>query len=130
MSENNSDREGRTADDAAFIIEARLERENTEQEKVERADEQDLKARLLSADHWLRLAFMLLFALVLCVVTYVVATVVALQFIWHLAKGEANSRLKHFGRSLSRYIEQVLCFLTYNSEDKPFPFADWPDSKP
>ncbi|OAD23647.1 hypothetical protein THIOM_000515, partial [Candidatus Thiomargarita nelsonii] len=27
---------------------------------------------------------------------------------------------------LSIYIHQILLYLTYNSEEKPFPFSSWP----
>ena len=93
------------------------------------AQESGLQERLLSADCWLRFVFMVLFALILCIATYIIATLVVLQFIWCLVKGTTNGQLQQFGSSLSQYIYQVLCFLMYSSDDKPFPFADWPDSE-
>lgn len=83
--------------------------------------------RLLSADHWLRFAFMVLFVLILIVVSYLVIVLIALQFFWVLITTEGNDKLKAFGSSTSSYIHQALRFLTYNSNDKPFPFADWPE---
>ncbi|MGH1487625.1 MAG: DUF4389 domain-containing protein [Cellvibrionaceae bacterium] len=85
--------------------------------------------RLLSVDHWLRFAFMVLFAIILGVVSYVMTVLVIIQFIWALVAGEGNDKLREFGSSLSQYIYQTLRFLTYNTEDKPFPFADWPESE-
>lgn len=37
-----------------------------------------------------------------------------------------NARLVSFGRSLGRYLQQIAYFLTFASEDTPFPFSDWP----
>ncbi len=85
--------------------------------------------RLLSTDHWLRFVFMLLFAFILGIISYVVTALVLLQFIWALVTGEGNDKLRKFGSSAAQYIYQILRFLTYNSEDKPFPFADWPESE-
>ncbi|MEO0444078.1 MAG: DUF4389 domain-containing protein [Pseudomonadota bacterium] len=85
--------------------------------------------RLLSVGHWLRFVFMALFAIILGVVGYVMTALVVLQFLWGLITGEGNDKLRDFGSSLSQYIYQILRFLTYNTEDKPFPFADWPDSE-
>lgn len=85
--------------------------------------------RLLSAEHWLRFLFMVLFAIILGVVGYVMTAVVVLQFIWGLVTGEGNDKLRQFGSSLSQYIYQTLRFLSYNTEEKPFPFADWPESE-
>ncbi len=105
-----------------------IEPKGVEAEIVETV-EPSWSERLLSADHWLRFAFMLLFAFILGIISYVVAAVVLLQFIWALVTGEGNDKLREFGSSASQYIYQILRFLTYNSEAKPFPFADWPESE-
>lgn len=87
---------------------------------------EELKSNLLSSKHWLRLLFMLLFALLFQVATVVMWVLVALQFLFSLITGQDNKNLRSFGDSLSAYIYQTLKFLTYVSEEKPFPFADWP----
>lgn len=86
----------------------------------------ELKSNLLSSRHWLRLIFMVLFAVILQVVSIVMWVLVILQFIFSLITGQDNVNLRQFGHSLSTYIYQTLKFLTYNSEMKPFPFSDWP----
>lgn len=50
------------------------------------------------------------------------------QFLFSLFTGKANSALLELGSSLSKFIYQALEFLTYNTEEKPFPFADWPQA--
>ena len=89
-------------------------------------DNEQLKSNLTSSKHWLRLVFMLLFALVLQVASLVMWVLVAVQFVFSLITGEDNQHLRRFGHSLSTYIYEVLKFLCYSSEEKPFPFADWP----
>lgn len=91
-------------------------------------DNETLKSNLTSGEHWLRLLYMLLFAVVLYVAAIVVGLVIVVQFLFALISGKANDNLKQFGGSLSRYIFQVLRFMTYNREEKPFPFSDWPES--
>lgn len=93
---------------------------------------EELKSNLLSSKHWLRLVFMLLFAALLQVASIIMWVLVLLQFIFSLITGQDNINLRRFGHSLSTYIYQTLKFLTYSSEEKPFPFADWPtiDEKP
>ena len=86
----------------------------------------NLKSNLTSARHWLRLVFMLLFAVLLQVSIAIMWVLVALQFLFALITGADNDKLRVFGASLSRYIHDSLRFLSYNSEDKPFPFSDWP----
>lgn len=91
-------------------------------------DNQQLKSNLLSTPRWIRLIFMVLFAVALQVAGTVMYVVVVVQFIISLVTGSCNKALRSFGSSLSKFIYQTLQFLTYNSEEKPFPFADWPES--
>ncbi len=87
---------------------------------------ENIKSNLTSSRHWLRLLFMLVFAAVLQVASIVMWMLVIAQFIFSLITGEDNSQLRKFGHELSVYIFDTLKFLTYASEEKPFPFADWP----
>ncbi|MBU3070308.1 DUF4389 domain-containing protein [Aestuariicella sp. G3-2] len=88
-----------------------------------------MKSNLLSSTHWLRLVFMVLFAVILQVAAAVMWVVVILQFLFSLFTGQNNDNLREFGHSLSVFIYQTWQFLSYNSEEKPYPFQDWPDSK-
>jgi hypothetical protein len=90
-------------------------------------DNEQLKSNLTSSKHWMRLLFMLLFAAILYVASVVMWILVAIQFLFSLITGENNNSLRRFGHSLSTYIYDVLKFLCYSSEEKPFPFSDWPD---
>lgn len=89
---------------------------------------EQLKSNLSSSKHWLRLVFMLLFAALLQLASLVMWILVAVQFVFSLVTGEDNLHLRRFGHSMSTYIYDVLKFLCYSSEEKPFPFADWPAS--
>lgn len=89
-------------------------------------DNEQLKSNLTSSKHWLRLIFMLLFAAVLQLASLIMWILVIVQFFFSLITGENNQHLRRFGHSLSTYIYDVLKFLCYSSEEKPFPFADWP----
>ena len=54
----------------------------------------------------------------------------ALQFLWVLIRGETNAQLTGFGQSLATYTYQIVLYLTFSSEERPFPFADWPVGPP
>ena len=79
---------------------------------------------------WMRGLFMLLFVALHNVAAVVIGAVAILQFAWKLITGETNPRLLRFGEDLGRYFYQIMRFLTFNSEEKPFPFADWPSAGP
>lgn len=87
-----------------------------------------LKSNLTSSKHWLRLIFMLLFAVLFQVAIAVMWVLVCIQFLFALVTGADNIKLRSFGDSLGKYIYQTIAFLTYNAEDKPFPFSDWPET--
>ncbi len=88
-----------------------------------------LKSNLTSIHHWLRLAYMVLFAALLQVAVAVMWILVVLQFLMSLFTGSDHPTLRRFGHSLSVFIYQSWQFLSYNSEEKPFPFQEWPDSR-
>ncbi|WP_019614041.1 DUF4389 domain-containing protein [Psychromonas ossibalaenae] len=75
---------------------------------------------------WLRGLFMLMFVFLMGVAKFVTLVVVVLQFLAVLLTGETNENLLQFGKSLSVYQYQIVLYLTYNSELRPFPAADWP----
>ena len=88
----------------------------------------DIEANLKSRSTWLRLLFMIILGFIYGLSRFVVGAVVVLQFLWVLFTGETNERMLVFGRSLSTYTYQLLLYLTYNSEERPFPFdLDWPE---
>lgn len=91
--------------------------------------DEELKHNLTAGETWVRGLFILLFAFFLFVARIVTGAVVVIQFLFTVFTGQTNDNLRNFGRSLSRYIYQCLLFLTYNSDTKPFPFEDWPESK-
>lgn len=51
-----------------------------------------------------------------------------IQLALALLNDEPNARLAAFGRSLGNYLKHVVSFLTFASEEVPFPFSDWPAS--
>jgi len=89
-----------------------------------------LAKNLKSKSIWMRLFFMFIVALLYSVSRVVVSAVVVAQFFWVLFTGETNKKLQIFGQSLSTYTYQIILYLTFNTEERPFPFdADWPNTK-
>lgn len=74
----------------------------------------------------LRLVFMIIFGIVLRLSVLLTALLAVVQWIWRWFQSDDNERLRDFCLSLGRYQHQVLDYLLFNSEAKPFPFADWP----
>lgn len=95
------------------------------------SDKQRIEENVKSRSTWLRLLFMIAFGFLYGVSRLVVFAVVALQFFWLLFTGSPNPRLTAAGQSLATYTYQLVCFLTFCSDVRPFPFDDdWPSSEP
>ena len=91
------------------------------------SDENDMKSNLSSTKQWFRFLYMLIFALVLYAAILVTWVVVAIQFIFTMFTGSDHPSLRKFCAAFSTFVYQIIRFLTYNTEEKPFPFSDWPD---
>jgi hypothetical protein len=74
----------------------------------------------------LRILWMVLFVIVWQLAELVLGGVVLLQLGYRLFYGAPSASLLGFGASLSQYLAQIGRFGTFNSEEKPWPFADWP----
>jgi len=86
----------------------------------------NLPQQLLAKDKWIRLLFMVLFGFIGYMIRFVALVLVILQFFTVLFTGISNPKLLQFGKLLSSYTYQILLFLTYNSEEKPYPFGPLP----
>lgn len=75
---------------------------------------------------WVRGLFMLLMGCAYQLSGTLLFIIAIFQFVTTLLTSTPNARLLSFGRSLGLYIRQIVHFLTFSSEDIPFPFNDWP----
>jgi hypothetical protein len=87
-------------------------------------DEQ-INENLRKISTWKRIIFMLVYALIDSMVKLLIWLVVLLQVGSVLITGTVNPNILGFGRSLSTYHYHILLFLTFNTEQLPFPFSDW-----
>jgi len=82
-----------------------------------------------SKSTWLRLVFMFVFYILGSLAALVASVVVVLGFLWVLFTGETNKQLQQVGKGIAAYVHEIICYLTYNSDTKPFPFdAEWPSA--
>ena len=90
----------------------------------------DRKTHLTNPATWIRLGFMLVFTLLLMAGRLVISIIVVVQFALVLVTGHDNENLRNLGQGLGKWISQAFMFLTFNSEEKPFPFDEWPTIDP
>lgn len=81
----------------------------------------------LSNKHtWLRALFMLIFYLVLYLTRFILLLIALFQLVSMLFTGQVNLPLKRFGQGLSNYAYHIYCYLTFNTQTRPYPFSEWP----
>jgi len=77
---------------------------------------------------WFRILFMLAFAIAsyFIILPLIIVLSVA-QMLFTLVTGQVNANLRYFSATLALYVPQVIEYLTYLSEEKPYPFSDLPE---
>ncbi|MCK5728168.1 MAG: DUF4389 domain-containing protein [Methylococcales bacterium] len=87
--------------------------------------QEQITENLKKLSTWKRILFMTLFSIIVSLVRVLLWAVIFLQVASALVTGNANENILNFGRSLSAYLYHILLFLTFNTDDLPFPFASW-----
>lgn len=75
---------------------------------------------------WVRLLLMILMSMAFYLAATLLGALAIVQLVLAIVAGGPNERLQHFGRNLGRYFRQLCDFLSFASEEAPFPFSDWP----
>lgn len=76
---------------------------------------------------WIRIVFMVAFAVVLyLIIAPGILVVIMAQILFVFIAGSPNSNLRDFSIALVEYIFQILKFLIYATDNKPFPFSNFP----
>lgn len=79
---------------------------------------------------WTRLLYMLVFGIAFGLAELVLCAIVIFQFIATLITGAVNTNLQRLGLDISRYCYALLRYLTYNTDEKPYPFGEWESTDP
>ena len=86
-------------------------------------NEPDWTTHITAGAAWKRFGYMVVFTPILACVGFFIAFTALFQFFNVLAQGEPSPHLTRNGRDLGRYASDIIGFLTYNTEKRPFPFA-------
>ncbi|MBP7252296.1 MAG: DUF4389 domain-containing protein [Alphaproteobacteria bacterium] len=96
---------------------------------MENLNEEELKKNVADKDTWLRLVYMVVFAFAFYLASGLLFAVSLLQFLAKLFSGKVLDGLLNFGHSLASYLGQIAQYLSYTSNEKPFPFSEFPTQK-
>jgi hypothetical protein len=73
-----------------------------------------------------RLLYAIGFAIVAWIVLWVALVLGAAQFVVFAINGRVNEELKNFSLSLVQYLWELLAFVTFVRDEKPFPIGPFP----
>jgi cytoskeletal protein RodZ len=89
---------------------------------------EEIVDNLKRPSHWVRLPFMLAYGFILYLIFVpVVIVVMAAQILFALITGQSNRNLRGLASVVQQYVSQIINYITYNSNERPFPFSDFPD---
>jgi hypothetical protein len=92
-------------------------------------NEADLKKNVKDKDTWLRFVYLVVFGITFYLSIILIFATSIFQFLARLFSGSSFAGLAEFGDNLAAYQAQVTRFLTFASDEKPFPFAPFPSKK-
>ena len=105
-----------------------MSEDHTEYEVQKSEQTRSVAENIKSSSIWRRAFFMIVLAFIWAVARLVVGAVVVVQFFWVLFTGVVNEGLKDFGQQLAIFVFQIVRYLTFNTEERPFPFdLNWPE---
>lgn len=87
---------------------------------------EEIKQRLQKTETWMRVLYMVFFIFVYGLTKFLIILVMLFQLFSMVLSGSTNSQLLKFSQNLAAYVFQIITFLTFNSEQRPFPFSAWP----
>jgi hypothetical protein len=87
--------------------------------------QEQINENLKKPSTWKRIVFIMLFAVIVGVVRVVLWGIILLQIGYTLLTGNSNKNILDLSKKLAAYLYHILLFLTFNTDDMPFPFSDW-----
>ena len=79
---------------------------------------------------WRRLIYIALFVIAFNIVELILWALLAVQFLAQLLSGKPIERATVFGQNLASFAYQIVCFLTFRTDETPWPFTPWPEGPP
>lgn len=74
-----------------------------------------------------RALYILLYLIIGRFISMVLFVIAITQYIYYWLTGEPNEKILHFTEGLSEYAKQLVSYVGFNTDEKPWPFGDWPE---
>lgn len=102
-----------------------IDAEAVESSNTDKTNDEVKKEPKISNDVLTRIFVTLLFALIGWISLWVFGIVILVQFGFLLITGHLNKNLKAFCGELGDYLSDIIKYVGFQSDTKPFPFQGW-----
>lgn len=90
----------------------------------------NVKENVKNVDVWIRGLFIIVFGFIVYFILFpIIWLLVLIQFFTKVITGNLNDNLSKFSGGLTGYVVQILDYITFQTEVRPFPFGPWPGEK-
>ena len=103
-----------------------VEAEVVESIETETSGNTQSKKSEQNSETFSRIFYTVLFCFIGWVTLWVFTFVVLIQFGFLLITGQVNKNLKGFNKEIGLFLYDMIKYLSFQTNIKPFPFRDWP----
>ena len=75
---------------------------------------------------WKRVLYTILYLTINRFISMFLFLITVCQFIYSWLIGEPNDKLLHFTSGLAEYSKQLVSYIGFNSDERPWPVGEWP----
>ena len=103
------------------------ENKENKSEQVVSVNPEDVVENIKETSIWLRLVLVIIFLFVFTFTDIILWLIAGVQFLFTIFTKKPNENLLSLSVKIRNYLSQIIDFVTYSSDLKPFPFSPFPD---
>lgn len=103
------------------------ENSNNEPDQIISVNPEAVVENIKETSIWLRLVLVLIFLFVFTFTDIILWLIAGIQFLFTIFTKKPNDNLLSLSIKIRKYLSQIIDFVTYSSDLKPFPFSPFPD---
>jgi hypothetical protein len=73
-----------------------------------------------------RVVYMILYLIIGKIISMILFVIAVGQLIYSWISGSPNEKILSFSQSMGEYVKQIVLYISFNTDEKPWPSADWP----
>ena len=74
-----------------------------------------------------RALYTILFLIIIRLISMVLFVIAITQYIYSWLTGEPNEKILYFTEGLAEYSKELVSYVGFNTDEKPWPVGEWPD---